>query len=103
MSKKAKAVKAKVQTINEYDEISDDELREEMMEKESSEKDVHEEIKVNEPEPENDDIEEKDVEDMEVEEKKETTAYEKFMKDNSNKMDLTLINNKIQDILGCLL
>lgn len=90
MSKKIKAVATKDQA---FEDISDDELREELMEKES----VEMEDPISEKEKADDQPED---EQMELEEPKETTAYEKFIKDNSNKMDLSLINNKIQDLVG---
>lgn len=94
MSKKKTFNKKDLQELS----ITDDEAISDIMDKESVEMEEVEQLKPLETDEPQIELEEEEVEGKE----RENTAFEKFMKDNSQKMDLTLIQNKIQEILEIL-
>lgn len=93
--KKAILTKEKLQDLD----ISDEEALSDLMDNQSDHSIEEEEIQKEQKETDEIPLEEPDYE---QEEPKDSTAIEKFMKDNAQKLDLTVINNKIQDILNIL-
>ena len=93
MSKKKTFNKKDLQELS----ITDDEAISDIMDKESVEMEEEEQVK-----PEEAEEPQIEIEEEEEGKERENTAFEKFMKDNSQKMDLTLIQNKIQEILEIL-
>ena len=96
MSKKKTFNKKDLQELS----ITDDEAISDIMDKESVEMEEQDQVKpVETDEPQ---IELEEEEEGKERKKSENNAFEKFMKDNSQKMDLTLIQNKIQEVLEIL-